>query len=784
MKVPFGASASIAAALACLCRGLLPRQVFARAARPVLAAVVFLALVLGQSPAIAGPTPNPPTAVVADDGVAYNFVWVTFNAPSQAGVNNCSTVDYLIYRNGTLIGTKFAVATAGEIGVTFPDTNMVLGTVYTYGVAAKCSPSGNVSTTVTNTGYASGPVPVTGVGASDGAFTDRIRVTFTAPDQTVGCSAVSYQVLRDGTQIGTVSSVPVTGGAGSFDDMSPGPNGRLYAIKSTCTPSGTLPGYGTPTSGSDGGYMDTGTPLSNPIPATINGTGVNMDYGWAEVYISTSPQGAVAGCGPNVTYELWAEGNRLVDQNTVQNNGFGYPITFMDLTPGVHTYFVRAVCSLSGTYSDTSTFIGWDGNGSPTIVPPMNFSASDAAFADRVRITYTMRDQAGSDCWNLGVPPTYRIYRNGSVIQTFTNQPVNGSATPVVYDDLTAAVGTTYTYYVQITCGALTGQTSTDTGSVSGGSATPLAATAVAASDGTDTTKITVTFTAPDQSAICTSISYVLVRDAADLTTISTIPLAGGAGSYDDTTASIGTHSYSVRSVCTPGGGTASSPSDTGFKQGTPLAVTAVAASDATFSNKIAVTFTASDQSAQCSSIQYVVVRGSTDVGTITTIPLTGGAGGYDDTTAPAGSQTYTVRSVCSPGNTTATSASDVGSLQAVADSVLFVSQASPLRLWLARRSQEARHGVIAAPPAGQLACSNRLTYSPVRSTAPRPTSPLHSTRQPSPLLVSTPGRAPQPYRRPLLPAHTCANSECPRLDSATSEPLRLRCRSPSPRLP
>jgi len=578
-------------------------------------------------------TPAAATAVSATDGAFSTKVTVTFTAPNQAA--NCTSTNYVVTRDGSDLATITTIANSGGAG-TYDDTTASIGT-HTYGVRSVCTPGSAATSSSTDTGYKAGtPSAVTALAATDGAYSTKIAVTFTAPDQSGACASVSYVVTRDGTDLSTIASIPLTGGTGSFDDTTAAAGTHSYGVRTVCSP-----GAGTATAGPDTGFWQ-GAPIAPTAVAASDGTFTN------KVAVTFTAPNQSSQCTA-ISYVVTRDGTDVGTSSFTTIGGGAASYDDLTVPAGVHTYAVRAACAPGGASTTSSTDTGFKA-GTPAVATAV--TATDGTFATKITVSFTAPDQS-ANCTSTN----YVVTRDG--VDQSTISSIANTGGPGTYDDTTASAGT-HTYGVRSFCtpGSATANSGTDTGYIAG---TPAAATAIAASDGTFSTKVTVTFTAPNQAANCTSTNYVVTRDGVDQTTITTIANSGGAGTYDDLTVSAGTHTYGVRSVCSPGSVTATSTTDTGFKAGTPAVATAVAATDGTFATKITVSFTAPDQSANCTSTNYVVTRDGIDQSTISSIANTGGPGTYDDTTASVGTHTYGVRSVCTPGAATANSATNTG---------------------------------------------------------------------------------------------------------------------------
>ncbi len=208
------------------------------------------------------------------------------------------------------------------------------------------------------------------------------------------------------------------------------------------------------------------------------------------------------------------------------------------LIEGTHTVEIRArntVGNYSTVFSDTIV----------VSVAPTGVAASDGAYTDRVRVTWSAVAEASS----------YEVWRNTSS-DTGTATQVAASVSGTSYDDGTAVPKQTYYYWVKARnaygASAFSGS---DTGW------RELAApTGVAASDGAYTDRVRVSW-----EAVAEASSYEVWRNTSDDTgTATQIAAAVGGTSYDDTSAEAWlTYYYWVKAE-TPYGTTGFSASDSG----------------------------------------------------------------------------------------------------------------------------------------------------------------------------------------------------------------------------
>jgi hypothetical protein len=150
--------------------------------------------------------PPAPTNVQASDGTYTNKVKVSWNASSGA-------TSYEVYRATSAAGTKSLLGS--PTGTSFNDTTATPGVTYRYWVKA-CSGANCSSYSASNTGWRK-LSPPTGVTASDGTYTTKVRVSWNAAS-----GATSYKVYRAASATGTKSLLGSPTGT-SFNDTTATP---------------------------------------------------------------------------------------------------------------------------------------------------------------------------------------------------------------------------------------------------------------------------------------------------------------------------------------------------------------------------------------------------------------------------------------------------------------------------------------------------------------------------------------------------------------------------------
>jgi len=179
---------------------------------------------------------------------------------------------------------------------------------------------------------------------------------------------------------------------------------------------------------------------------------------------------------------------------------------------------------------------------------PTNAQASDGTYLDKVEVTWAASSGATS----------YTVYRATSKWGT---KVALGTTSATTYDDTTASVMVTYYYYVTATnpYGA-SGYSAYDTGYRSDGRPPP--PTNIIASDGTNTDKVQVTWTASTWAT-----SYTVYRATSISRRATKVALGTtSATTYDDTTASVGVTYYYYVTATNPYGASGYSAYDTGYR--------------------------------------------------------------------------------------------------------------------------------------------------------------------------------------------------------------------------
>lgn len=257
---------------------------------------------------------------------------------------------------------------------------------------------------------ASPPEAPTNVSATDGSYTDKVQITWTASS-----GATSYKVYRNttnnsgtATQIGTPTQT-------SYNDTSATPGTTYY--------------YWVKASSANGDSS-----FSSP------------DTGWRKLTAPTNVS-ATDGTHTDKVQITWNASNGAtsykVYRNTTNNSGtatqLGTPSqTWYDdtsATPGTtYYYWVKASCT-NGDSGFSSPDTGWR-----KLTAPSNVQATDGSLDNQVQITWSASSGATS----------YKVYRN--TINDSSTATQIGTPTQTSYDDNPPYSDVTYWYWVKASC--------------------------------------------------------------------------------------------------------------------------------------------------------------------------------------------------------------------------------------------------------------------------------------------------------------------------------------------
>ena len=428
---------------------------------------------------------------------------------------------------------------------------------------------------------------VKSLAASDGTFTNKVRLTWT-----VASGAVSYKIYRDGS---TTPLTTLAATATSYDDLTaPVGVSTIYRVEAI-----TNSGY--PISVTDAGWRNLPAPTSLAASDGTSTTAVNLE--WATV-------------ADAIGYRVW----RATGTNAAVSIGTPETNTFTDTTAvagTLYTYTVGAR-SLAGNSAPSPSNTGWRNLAAPT-----NVQATDGTLTTGVNITWTAVTGATG----------YRVLRAvGGAAESEIGTPTAAS-----FSDTTAVAGTVYTYTVKTRSAA--GDSSPSASDT--GWRAPSAPTNVQATDGTLTSGVNVTWTAPSGAT-----GYSVYR-ALGTATPTLVGETTGTNFSDNAVDAGVAYDYTVRAA-TSSGLSVPSAADSGWRN--LPAPTIFEASDGSSTAGVNL-----EWSPVSGVTGYRVFRAVGSAAQTQIAQIAGATTVYTDTTATAGTvYTYSVRGYTAPGNTAA----------------------------------------------------------------------------------------------------------------------------------
>ncbi len=453
-----------------------------------------------------------PVWISATKGAYTNLVRITWSI-----VPNASS--YEVYRNTSDSSATAVKLTPDTISSPFDDTTMTIGATYYYWVKAK-NGGGSSPFSASDYGYASDVINVPafpiGVKASKGAFTDRVRVTWTAV-----ASATAYEVYRN-TANSSASAVKLAPDAISspFDDSTVTVDATYYYWVKAKNGGGS-----SPFSASDYGYA---TNVIN-VPAFPIGVKASKGAFTDRVRVTWT---AVASA---TAYEVYRNtANSSASAVKLAPDAIDSP--FDDSTAVIGTVYYYWVKAKNG--GGSSPFSAYDSGYAAASVnvptAPIGITASKGAFADRVRVTWTVVASASA----------YEVYRN-TTADSASAVLLPPDAIDSPFDDATAVIDITYYYWVKAKNSAGSSPFSaSDSGYATASVKAPTAPSGVSATKDVYTDHVRITWFAVPNAA-----SYDVYRNTVN-DSASAVKLEPEADSspFDDATVGIGvTYFYWVK---------------------------------------------------------------------------------------------------------------------------------------------------------------------------------------------------------------------------------------------
>jgi len=367
-----------------------------------LGAVLILLLLSGGCFLFA--PPEPPTDVSASDGEYVDHVLVRWSAARRAS-------RYEVFRATEEDGDYEKI---GETpALRFADETASPNVLYWYRVRA-CNPFGCSAFSPADSGFRYGqipPAPPQNVQASDGMYTDRIRITWSP-----SLGASTYEVYRSDVPGADYIRIAQTS-ATSYEDREV-VRGRVYWYRvKACNPYGCS-GLSEPDSGSAALQLP-GAPQN--VQASDGTYSDRVRITWS----------AVSGAA---RYEVWRALTREGEYELLRDvTATSYDDT--QVTAGtVYWYKVRAWNALGyGPFSEpdsgyASAAGGGGGGGGALPGQVQNVQASDGTYLDRIRVTWSPVSGA----------KTYRVYFSETGVASDFYQIAEVPSGTTAYDDTRA----------------------------------------------------------------------------------------------------------------------------------------------------------------------------------------------------------------------------------------------------------------------------------------------------------------------------------------------------------
>ena len=443
----------------------------------------------------------------------------------------------------------------------YDDVTAEPGVTYYYWVKA-CNSAGCSDFSVPASGWRAEtiPPPPSGLSASQGEYTDKVHLTWTASE-----NAIFYIIIRhttDNPEDGQVISDNHL--ISSFGDTTAEPGESYHYWVKACN---------------SAGCSDFSAPAS----------------GWRAVSVPTAPDEVLASQGTftdrvSISWSLSESASHYqVYRNTIQSvegawqltsNHSSSPFDDTSTVPGTTYHYWIKACNSAGCSDYSSPATGWRGETLPS--PPISVSASNGTFADHVQVSWASSDHA----------IYYMIYRN-SVGTTDGAVPFADHHPDSPYEDTSAEPGTIYYYWVKACNSAgCSDFSSPDSGWRAVVLEIPTPPTDVTASNGGYTGKVHLTWTDSEGAA-----TYEVYRNTNENPVDAEQLTNDHPGSpFDDTTAEPGiTYFYWVKACNSVGCSDFSFPDSGWWAETLPMPPVGLTASKGHYTDRVHLSWTASE---------------------------------------------------------------------------------------------------------------------------------------------------------------------------------------------
>ena len=257
------------------------------------------------------------------------------------------------------------------------------------------------------------PAAPSGVSASDGTYTDKVKVSW---DSASG--ATSYEVWRGtSSNSGSSSIIKSTTSTYYYDTTATQGTTYYYWVKSINVGGSSISSYNT-------GYRQVSPPSAPSGVSASDGTYTDkVKISW------NSRSGATS-------YEVWrGTSSSSSSASRIQSSTTSIYYNDTSATPGTTYYYWVKSKNSGGTSGFSSYNTGYRQVSPPSA--PSGVSASNGTYTDKVRVSW---DSAGG-------ATSYEVWRGAS--SSSASSSIIKSTTSTAYDDTSAVAGTTYYYWVK-----------------------------------------------------------------------------------------------------------------------------------------------------------------------------------------------------------------------------------------------------------------------------------------------------------------------------------------------
>jgi len=268
------------------------------------------------------------------------------------------------------------------------------------------------------------PAAPTGVAASDGTYTNKIRISWAAVS-----NATAYEVWRNTSDTtNSVTKLGDTADTGYDDTGMPADTTYYYWVKAkTATQTSAF-------SASDSGWVATSVSLPTPtgVSASDGEFADKVQLTWLQLSAATH-------------YQVW--------RNTANNVSGGAQLaeiagsdntSYEDISANIdviYYYWIRAKTVTAHGQEFLSKFsnseMGYRAPSTSTLDPPSGLAASDGTYTNKVRVAWNLVTGAGM----------YEVWRN--TINSIGYAAILSTTTNLNYDDTNVTANITYYYWVR-----------------------------------------------------------------------------------------------------------------------------------------------------------------------------------------------------------------------------------------------------------------------------------------------------------------------------------------------